>query len=493
VRAIENETRVDLLREMVLVLSSEVRRLREALQERHGTDPGNLELELQYLHEQLAARNRALFAASSEKRSSRGEESKTAKPGAGHGPREQPDLPVVEQVHELDAADPVCPECSEALEEFAGQYEVSEEIDVVARSYRIVRHQRKKYRCPRGHAIETALGPTKLIPGGRYSVDFAVDVAVAKYLDHLPLARQVKQMKRQGLRIDSQTLWDQLVALEQHLEPSYEALLDYVQSARVVGADETTWRVMGKGKDGAKRFWAWSVTREDAVGYRILASRSSDAAREVLGDFRGIVVCDGYAAYAALEKVQANARDGPRFELAHCWAHVRRKFLEAEPHYPEAKQALDWIGELYAVEREIRAADGSDRHALATRLRRERSEPIVEALSVWMREKRALPRSALGKAIAYTAGLWGGLTRFLDDPEIPIDNNAAERGLRAVVVGRKNHYGSRSLHGTRVAALFYSLLESAKLAGVDPAAYLAEATRRAIASPGTVTLPRDLQ
>jgi transposase len=201
VRAIENETRVDLLREMVLVLSSEVRRLREALQERHGTDPGNLELELQYLHEQLAARNRALFAASSEKRSSRGEESKTAKPGAGHGPREQPDLPVVEQVHELDAADPVCPECSEALEEFAGQYEVSEEIDVVARSYRIVRHQRKKYRCPRGH----------------------VDVAVAKYLDHLPLARQVKQMKRQGLRIDSQTLWDQLVGLEQHLEPSYEA------------------------------------------------------------------------------------------------------------------------------------------------------------------------------------------------------------------------------------------------------------------------------
>jgi transposase len=144
------------------------------------------------------------------------------------------------------------------------------------------------------------------------------------------------------------------------------------------------------------------------------------------------------------------------------------------------------------VEREIREANVSDRLVHAAQLRRERSGPIVEALYVWMREQRALPRSALGKAIAYTAGLWGGLTRFLDDPQIPLDNNATERGLRGVVVGRKNHYGSRSLHGTRVAALFYTLLESAKLAGIDPAIYLAEATRRAIASPGTVTLPRDL-
>ncbi len=477
---------------MALLLAQENRRLRIALAEKHGTDPGNLALELQYIQEQLGARNRALFGASSEKRSVT-EESPSARPPAkGHGPREQPELPVVEQVHDLDAADQACAECGEPLEEWTGQYEESEEVDVVARSYRIVRHKRQKYRCPKGHTIETALGPTKLMVGGRYSVDFAVDVAVAKYADHLPLARQVKQMKRQGLAIDSQTLWDQLVALEQHLEPSYEAVLDYVLSGRVVGADETTWPVTGKGRGRAKRFWAWSVTREDAVGYRILPSRSADAAKEVLAGFQGTVMCDGYSAYSALEKSQGNARDGPRFELAHCWAHVRRKFLEAEPHYPEAQQALDWIGELYAVEREIREAEVPDRLAHAAQLRRERSQPIAEALHAWMREQRALPRSALGKAIAYTAGLWGGLTRFLDDPEIPLDNNATERGLRGLVVGRKNHYGSRSLHGTRVAALFYTLLESAKVAGVDPAAYLAEVTRRAIASPGTVTLPRDL-
>jgi transposase len=442
---------------MALLLARENQRLRIALQEKHGTDPGNLELELQYLQEQLAARTRALYGPSSEKRSTP-ESSRPAKPKKGHGPRAQPALPVVEQVHELDVADRVCTECGDALEEWSGQFEESEEIDVVARSYRIVRRRCQKYRCKRGHSIETAPGPPKLISGGRYSVDFGVDVAVSKYLDHMPLARQVKQMRRQDLQVDSQTLWDQLVALERHLEPSYAALLDYVQSARVVGADETTWRMMGKRKDTAKRFWVWSITREDAVAYRILPSRSADAAREVLGEFEGVVMCDGYAAYSALEKAQANARDGPRFALAHCWAHVRRSRL-----------------------------------AYTAQLRRERSESIVEALWDWMREQRALPRSALGKAIAYAAGLWGGLTRFLDDPEIPLDNNASERGLRSVVVGRKNHYGSRSLHGTRVAALFYSLLESAKLAGVDPAAYLAEATRRAIASPGTVTLPRDLR
>jgi transposase len=490
VREIEHETRADRLREMALILYKENVRLRQLLHERHGTDPGNLELELRYLHEQLAARNRALFGPSSEKRLRETEPQAQRLPQSGHGPREQPELPVVEEIHELDAPDQVCPTCGDALEELAGQYEESEEVDVVARSYRLVRHRRKKYRCRRGHGIETALGPPKLIAGGRYSVEFAADVAVSKYADHLPLARQVKQMRRAGLEIDSQTLWDQLVALEMHLEPSYEALVDDVRAAYVVGADETTWPVMGKGK--TKRWWAWTLSTDDAVAYRILPSRSAEAARELLGEFEGTVVCDGYSAYAALEKGQANARDGPRFELAHCWAHVRRKFVEAEPHYPEARTALELIGELYAVEREIREADVPDRLAHTARLRAERSAPVLEALYTWMREQRALPRSALGKAIAYTAGLWTGLTRFLDEPQIPLDNNGAERGLRGLVVGRKNHYGSRSLHGTRVAALFYTLIESAKLVGVDPAQYLAQATRHAIASPGVVTLPRDL-
>ena len=368
----------------------------------------------------------------------------------------------------------------------AGQFEESQEIDVVAASYRIVQHRRQKYRCRCGGCVDTALGPPKILQGGRYSIDFCVHVAVSKYLDHLPLARQVRQMARAGLTVDTQTLWDQLLSLSRHLVPSYEALHRFVLEARVIGADETTWPLLEKG--GSKRWYAWSAAREDAVVYRIAAGRSAEAARDLLRDYAGIVMCDGYAAYGTL----ARAPEGGGFTRAHCWSHVRRKFLEAEPAHPEAQRGVAWIGELYDVERDVQKAEVLDPAAHRLRLRQERSRPIVEALRAWMTTVPSLPQSSLGKALAYTDTLWPGLVRFLDDPAIPLDNNATERALRGVVLGRKNHYGSKSQRGTEVAALFYSLLESAKLSGLEPARYLAEAARRAIANPGTATLPRDL-
>src|SRR3989442_15815225 len=129
---------------------------------------------------------------------------------------------------------------------------------------------------------------------------------------------------------------------------------------------------------------------------------------------------------------------------------------------------------------------------MLTRLRDTESRAVVADIKMWLTAQAVLPRSSLGEAIGYTFRHWKGLERFLDDARIPLDTNAVERGLRAVAIGRKNHYGSRSQRGTRVAALFYTLMESAKLVGVEPAGYLAEATRRAIANPGTVTLPRNL-
>jgi transposase len=234
------------------------------------------------------------------------------------------------------------------------------------------------------------------------------------------------------------------------------------------------------------------VTAEDAVTYSILESRSQEAARQVLNGYTGIVVADGYGAYDAL------ARAGPRFTLAHCWAHVRRKFVEAEPHYPApCGEALALIGQLYAVERacpRLTTDDAARAEGLRLRATRraEQSVPIVTELRAWAQQQRALPESSLGKAISYMLGLWSGLTRFLDDPRIPLDNNATERGLRGMVVGRKNHYGSRSKRGTEVAALFYSLIESAKLCGVEPKAYLLRALRAALTTPGTVTLPHAL-
>jgi transposase len=308
---------------------------------------------------------------------------------------------------------------------------------------------------------------------------------------HLPLERQIRMMRREGLTIDSQTLWDQIEALATVLQPTYEAVRQYVLTAPVIGADETWWRFL-QGR-GAKRWWAWSVTREDAVAYSILETRSQEAARQVLNGYGGIVIADGYGAYDAL------ARAGPPFTLAHCWAHVRRKFIEAEPHYPEpCGQVLELIGQLYAVERAGPRLDGDVRGdergaALQARaaLRTEQSTAIVAEIRAWAHQQRPLPESSLGRAISYMLGLWPGLTRFLEDPRIPLDNNATERGLRGMVVGRKNHYGSRSKRGTEVAALFYSLIESAKLGGVEPKAYLLRAARAALANPGTVTLPHD--
>src|SRR2546426_5879713 len=496
---IEHVQDMEVLRQVAVLLDRENRHLHERLQKLaaeidhlKGQDATTIQRELEALKELLAQRERVIFGDQSEKRPR--SDADAAAPGPtprrGHGPRVQPTLPVLDIIHELDEADQICPQCGGQLVEMDGQTEDSEEVTVVERRFAILRHQRKKYRCACNGCVDTAPGPLKLQPGSRYSTAFAVEVAVNKYLDHLPLERQARIMRREGLTVDSQTLWDQLDVLATVLRPTYEALGRHVLEAEVVGADETWWRLMDT--KGSKRWWVWSVTRDDAVIYKTLPSRSREAAGQVLNGYRGIVMADGYTAYDAL------SRAGPSFTLAHCWAHVRRKFIEAEPHFPDpCRQVLDLIGQLYAVEGEVPSpsepADRAAALALRHRLRQERSRPLVREIRDWALAQRPLPESGLGKAVSYMLGLWKGLTLFLDDPRIPLDNNATERGLRGVVLGRKNHYGSRSERGTEVAALFYSLLESAKIAGVQPKLYLHTATRTALENPKAVILPYDLR
>jgi transposase len=461
---------------------------------RGETVPAQLELDL--LREQLDALRKKVFAPSSEKRPRNGEPSDgtSGEPRRGHGPKEQPLLPVSTQLHTLSESERTCPVCEGKLEPMGEQTEDAEEITVIEASYQVVTHRRQKYRCSCNASVVTAPGPVKLTPGGRYSPEFAVHVAESKYLDHLPLERQAKAMGRKGLDVDSQTLWDQLVALARHLQPTYEALCEKVLGSDVIFMDETHWRLMDG--DGSHRWWTWCCASEDTVAYWIRDHRSKDAAEDVLGEFEGILMSDGYAVYDAL------ARGSPVITPVHCWAHVRRKFVEAESSYPEeCGRAIEWIGELYAVEREVprlprEAPEKAKAEAVAlrTRLRAERSRGIIDTLRAWAYETKptVLPESSLAKAIDYMLSLWPGLTRFLSDHRVPLDNNAAERALRGVVVGRKNHYGSHSKRGAEVAAICYTLFETAKLTGVDPHRYVLEATRRAIATPGTVTLPEDL-
>lgn len=475
---LREEKDVERLRQAALLLEAENRRLTTRLVEltrqlmtARGEDASALQLKLAELERQLAQARAELFGPSSEKRPraeapapATGEE----KPPRGHGPRQQT-LPTLEVVHQLDEADQQCPQCGGALAEMKGCFEESEEVDVVERRFVLKRHRRQKYRCACNACVETAPGPQKLMEGGRYSLDFAIEVVVAKYLDHQPLERQVRTLAREGLSVDSQTLWDQAAALARVLYPTWEAHVVDQLRQQALGADETRWPLLGS--PGQAKWHMWALASPKAVVYRIAEGRGADAARPLLEGFSGVLMTDGYAVYDALAK----ASDG-RFAVAHCWAHVRRKFLECAA--PEAQVALGLIGELYGVEREYQTGppDLQRLHAL----RQEKSRPVIARLHAWALEVRVLPESALGKALAYMGHLWKGLTLFLEDARVPLDNNATERALRGPVVGRKNHYGSRSKRGTEVAALFYSLLESAKLCGVEPKAYLRAAASAAL-------------
>jgi transposase len=392
------------------------------------------------------------------------------------GPTEQTSLPHVEQVFELDDADKMCPSCGGELRPMAGQFEASEMIDVVEVSYRVVHVKQQKYACKCGGCIETAPGPERATPGGRYSLDFAIKVALDKYLDHLPLARQERILRRHGLEVTTQTLWDQLHALGRRLESASRALLARVLAEPVVGLDQTSWKRL-EVKDG-KPWQMWCLTAPGIVVHQIRDDKGAATFKELMAGYRGTIVCD------ALKTHEAGARGNDDIVLAGCWAHVFRKFEEAAPDHPEAKLALEWIGQLYEID--ARADGNAEKRA---ELRSTESAAVLATLKDWIWSQASLKTLSIGNAAAYVVANWDRLTRFAKDARIPLDNNATERGIRGPVVGRKNHYGSRSRRGTEIASVFYSLLETAKLRNLDPARYLREA---ALAhSRGEVLLPGD--
>jgi transposase len=220
-----------------------------------------------------------------------------------------------------------------------GETEDSERVTTIKLTYQVEHHRRQKHRCACNGAVVTAPGPAQVFPGGRYAPEFSIGVAVAKYADHLPLERQVRMMAREGLVVDSQTLWDQLNAIAHHLEPTYEALGRRALAASVINVDETHWAIMGSPKPAAGT--VWGVRAPGVAFYRILPGKSADEGREVLADYTGIVVVDGFAVYEVL------ARDGPGFTLAHCWAHTKRKYDEIATNWPTACAEIgELIGEL---------------------------------------------------------------------------------------------------------------------------------------------------
>lgn len=465
------------LHQRIAALSARI----DALEQR---TQAQLQQELDAVKQHLAKLQKIQFAASSEKRKKDAEPKKDRKKRSRSGARPQPDLRVQEQWFELDEADKICPGCGDPLAEMGQCSEDSELVDIIERQFVLKKVKRQKYCCRGCGHIDTALGPLKLRKSRRYSLDFTIGVALDKYLDHLPLARQARKMGREGLRIDTQTLWDQLDVLAEHLEPSYLGIKHWILGGDVMGMDETSWPLMQKGK--TKTWQMWAMHGRGATFFAIRDSRSGQTAGELLENFDGWLVTDGYQAYP-----MAARESGGEVRLAGCWAHARRKFVEAEKNAPQlVEEMLDMLGELYEIEARARAPDeGWQLLAWCQKLREEESKPVLQRIKTWSETQRVLPRSAIGQAIKYLHGMWPRLVLFADHPELWIDNNPTERSIRGPVVGRKNHYGSRSQRGTEVAAIIYTICETAKACGVDPRAYMRRIIINELQSPGTVTLP----
>ena len=513
-RDISKETDVPLLQQAVRLLEHENRRLtqelvaltRELAELRKSPNPTlEVQLKLQAVELHLAKLQKMLFGTSSER--TKPEEKSDEEPsqnGSGAADseqnaerkaplrngsrRQQQNLALVIRRHTVPESEMTCELCGKRLEIWEGQADTSKEVHVVQRAFVMVEHQQQKARCQNGCCVKTAPTPRKLFPGARYSIDFALEVAIQKYLYHMPLARQVRQMRAEGLEIDTQTLWDQLNKLAAILYPVYEKILEFVISHTVIGADETKWRMMSEQErikhDKNKSWQVWTLATDKAVYYEIQDGRSMKVAEKVLRDYQGIILCDGYVVYEAL------AGHKPNVVLAFCWAHVRRKYKDIQEFFPkDTEKIIELIDKLFKIDR---LAPGDDEASLQQRahLRDTLSRSIIDEIARWAKDVQTLPESGLAKAIAYMTNHWSGLLRFLDDPRIPLSNNITERANRDPVLGRKNHYGSRSVRGTEVAAQLYSILETAKLCGVDPRAYLQLAVQASLDGQ-TYTLPHE--
>lgn len=459
---LEREQDIEELRRVAIALEAQNRILLDVIAkksrelDRLRGSSGDIQLTLKMLEELKAKAKQTQDAIATVKKQTE------RKPRASSGPTEQPRLPIVEQVFTLDEADRACPSCGGELRPMGGQFDESEMIDVVEVSYRLVKVKQQKYVCRCGGCVETALGPQRAVPGSRYSLAFAIKVLLDKWLDHIPLERQCRIIERHGLVVTSQTLWDLAYAVTQRLTLIDAALFDHVKAQPVIGLDQTSWPRLEH--NAAKPWQMWCLTAPGVVVHRIREDKTAATFHELVGDYTGVIVADALGTHGA------GAREGPGITLAGCWAHVFRRFDEAKADHPDAEQALAWIGALYDLDRK-----GEEDLNRIAELRRSCAPAILVPFKSWLLDRAADSHLSIGKAAAYTLGIWDRLTLFVEDARIPLDNNATERAIRGPVVGRKNHYGSKSKRGTQVAAIAYSILETAKLHGVDPAAYLTAA------------------
>jgi len=362
----------------------------------------------------------------------------------------------------------------------------SERLDVIPIQYRVIVTHRPKFACRtcEGVVVQEP-APPRLIEGGIPTEEMVSHVAVARYADHQPLYRQSQMMARQDVLLDRSTLatWMGYAAAE--LSPVVTRLREMVLASERVFADETTVPVLDPGRGKTKTGYFWAVARDDrawggrdppAVVYTYAPGRAHHYARALLGDYRGIVQCDGYQAYTNLPNATGS---DPTITIAFCWSHLRREFYDlAKARAPIATETLSRIAALYQIEDAIRGNSAEHRRAV----RQADSRPLVENLHSWFMEQLAkLPdRSPTADAIRYGINHWHGLVRFLEDGRIDLDTNTIERAMRPVKLSRKNSLFAGSDEGGVGWARMASLIETCKLSQVNPQRYLTDVLTRLV-------------
>ncbi len=390
---------------------------------------------------------------------------------ARRAPRQlPPELPRVIQIHEPASCQ--CPQCGEAMRRLGE--DSSEQLDYVPGYFQVIRHVRPKLACGACARIEQASAPARPLERALPTAGLLAQVIGAKYADHCPLYRQEGIYRRSGVELPRAMLAQWTRGAADLLDPLVQSLARYVLSASKLHADDTPVPVLEPGKGRTRTARLWAYVRDDrpaagpdppAVVYRYSPDRKGERPQSHLASFTGALQADGYSGFNGLYETG-------RIREAACWAHARRKYHDVyiAERSGKAAEAIRRIGLLYAIERDIRGQAPSDR-----RQQREiRSAPILASLQEWLRDtQRTLSvKSPLSQAIQYTLSRWVALTRYVNDGALEIDNNAAERAIRALVLGRRNYLFAGSDAGGETAARLYSLIGTCRLNGIDPHAYL---------------------
>jgi len=385
---------------------------------------------------------------------------------------------LLRQTQRHEPKESACPDCGGRLRQLGE--DVSEMLEYAPASFFVIRHVRPKLSCSKCDHIVQAAAPSRPIERGIAGPGLLAHVLVSKYADHLPLYRQAEMYARQDIELERSTLADWVGGSSQLLEPLIEVLRRYVTASGKLHADDTPVPVLAPGNGKTKTGRLWTYVRDDrpagemtapAVWFAYSPDRKGEHPERHLREFRGTLQADAYAGFNQLY-------ENGRIQEAACWAHVRRKFFDLQQAHasPVASEALERIAALYGIEKEIRGRPAEERQ----RVRNTRAQPLLESLRQWF--EATLPKlsrkSDTTAAIRYALSRWDALIRYRDDGYIEIDNNAAERALRAVALGRKNYLFAGSDTGGERAAAIYSLIGSAKLNGLDPEAYLREVLTR---------------